>query len=351
MWRPCGVIDTNYSKDMTIFRTGLQKISLLLFVLLGCLGPILYFSEYILAIFILMIITAISMQGLNVITGFCGQISLGQTAFMAVGGYATAKLTNNLHLPFIIAVPCAGLLAAAVGMVFGLPSLRIKGFYLALATIAAQFIIVWIILHGGNFTGEIYGLKVPEASILGFTFNSDGRFYFLAFVMLLIMSFLAKNIQRSKLGRAFIAIRDNDLAAEVMGINIYRYKLLAFFMGSFYAGIAGALWAHYVTVVHPEQFSLMNSVWYLGFLVVGGLGSALGPITGGIILVGLNELISSIAPIIGNMVPAMSQTISASSAVMLYALVIMIFLIFEPRGIDHRIQLFKAYYRLWPFAK
>ncbi|MDY6972473.1 MAG: branched-chain amino acid ABC transporter permease [Desulfatiglans sp.] len=351
MWRPCGVMDINYSQDITIFRTGLQKVSFLLLILIAYICPVIFFPENLLAMLILMVITIIPMQGLNIITGFCGQIALGQSAFMAVGGYAAAKLAVGLNVPFIVALPLSGLVAAGIGMIFGLPSLRVRGFYLALATIAAQFIIIWGIFHGGKFTGGIYGLQLPEASILGFVFDTDVRFYVLALTVLLSMSFLAKSIERSKLGRAFIAVRDNDLAAEVMGINVYQYKLLAFFMGSFYAGIAGALWAHYVTVVHPEQFSLMDSIWYLGFLVVGGLGSALGPIAGGVIFVGLKEILATITPIIGGMIPALTETISASLALMAYALVIMIFLIFEPRGVDHRIQLLKTYYRRWPFAK
>lgn len=351
MWRPCGVTDKNFAEDTVIFRTKLQKISFLLFLAVACGWPIVHFSDKTLALLIIMCISIITMQGLNIITGFCGQIALGQSAFMAVGGYAAAKFAVGLHFPFVMSLPLSGLAAAIVGLVFGLPSLRVKGFYLALATIAAQFIIMWVILHGGKFTNEIYGIQVPEASVFGFEFNTDERFYFLAFAVLLVMSFLAKGIERSRLGRAFIAIRDNDLAAEVMGINIYRYKLLAFFMGSFYAGIAGVLWTHYVTLVHPEQFSLMESIWYLGFLVVGGLGSALGPVVGGVVLVGLKESVSRMTPFIALMIPSLSETLSASIALMGYGLIIMIFLIFEPRGLNHRIQLFKSYYRLWPFSK
>jgi branched-chain amino acid transport system permease protein len=269
---------------------------------------------------------------------------------MAIGAYATTILMTRLHFPFILSFPCAGLCAALVGMVFGLPSLRIKGFYLALATLAAQYLIHWYLLHGGNFTGHLFGLSVPRAGIGRFALASDRTYFLFAIFMLLLMSYFAKNIERSKIGRAFIAVRDNDLAAEIMGINIFKYKLSAFFIGSFYAGIAGAMWAHYLLRIHPDYFSLMDSIWYLGFLVVGGLGSAMGPIFGAIVYIGLKELVSLITPFLGGLFPGISTNIFSGLALIIYSLVVMVFLLFEPRGINRQFGLFKAYYRLWPFA-
>jgi branched-chain amino acid transport system permease protein len=269
---------------------------------------------------------------------------------MAIGAYATTILMTRLHFPFFLSFPCAGLCAALVGMIFGLPSLRIKGFYLALATLAAQYLINWLLLHGGNFTGHLYGLSVPRAGIGSFVLTSDRAYFLFAMFMLLLMAYFAKNLERSKMGRAFIAIRDNDLAAEIMGINIFKYKLLAFFIGSFYAGIAGAMWGHYLLRIHPEHFSLMDSIWYLGFLVVGGLGSAMGPIFGAIVYIGLKELVSLITPFLGSLFPGISTNIFSGLALIIYSLVVMVFLLFEPRGINRQFNLFKAYYRLWPFA-
>jgi branched-chain amino acid transport system permease protein len=269
---------------------------------------------------------------------------------MAIGAYTTTILMTKAHLPFMVSFPCAGIGAALVGMMFGLPSLRVKGFYLALATLAAQYLIGWFLLHGGELTGNIYGLSVPNAGIGGFLLESDRTYFLFAVFMLLLMSYFAKNLEMSKMGRGFIAVRDNDLAAEIMGINIFRYKLLAFFIGSFYAGIAGAMWAHYLLHIHPSHFSLMDSIWYLGFLVVGGLGSAMGPIFGGIVYIGLKELVSLITPFLGNLFPGISTNIFSGLALIFYSLVVIVFLLFEPRGINRQFNLFKAYYRLWPFA-
>lgn len=350
MWRPSGVFNKTYTEDRAVIRTKPQWIALVVFLVAISLLPFFFANKYILSILILTIITIVSLQGLNFILGFCGQISVGHSAFMAIGAYATTILMTRLQFPFLISFPCAGLCAALVGLVFGLPSLRVKGFYLALATLAAQYIIGWYLLHGGELVGDIYGLTVPHASLGGFSVASDQAYFLFAIVMLLLMSYFAKNLERSRIGRAFIAIRDNDLAAEIMGINIFRYKLLAFFIGSFYAGIAGAMWAHYLCQIHPSHFTLMDSIWYLGFLVVGGLGSAMGPIFGGIVYIGLKEMVSLITPFLGGLFPGISTNIFSGLALIIYSLVVIVFLLFEPRGINRQFNLFKSYYRLWPFA-
>lgn len=350
MWRPSGIFNKSYIEDRAVIRTRAQWTALVIFLSAVIFLPFFFGNQYILSIIILTIITIISLQGLNFILGFTGQISVGHSAFMAIGAYTTTILMTRLHFPFILSFPCAGLCAALVGMIFGLPSLRVKGFYLALATLAAQYLIHWYLLHGGNFTGHLFGLSVPRAGIGSFVLGTDRSYFLFAMFMLLGMSYFAKNIERSKIGRAFIAVRDNDLAAEIMGINIFKYKLLAFFIGSFYAGIAGAMWAHYLLRIHPDYFSLMDSIWYLGFLVVGGIGSAMGPLFGAIIYIGLKELVSLITPFLGSLFPGISTNIFSGLALIIYSLVVMIFLLFEPRGINRQFGLFKTYYRLWPFA-
>lgn len=350
MWRPSGIFNKSYEEDRAVIRTRTQWTALIIFLLAITLLPFSLGNQYILSVFILTIITIISLQGLNFILGFTGQISVGHSAFMAIGAYTTTLLMTRLHFPFVLSFPLAGFFAALVGMIFGLPSLRIKGFYLALATLAAQYLIHWSLLHGGNFTGHLFGLSVPHAGIGRFVLGTDQIYFLFAMFMLLLMSYFAKNIERSKIGRAFIAVRDNDLAAEVMGINIFKYKLLAFFIGSFYAGIAGAMWAHYLLRIHPDHFSLMDSIWYLGFLVVGGIGSAMGPIFGAIVYIGLKELVALITPFLGSFFPGISTNIFSGLALIIYSLVVMVFLVFEPRGINRQFGLFKAYYRLWPFA-
>ena len=350
MWRPSGIFNVRYEQDRSVIRTRSQWTALSVFILLVAMVPFFFANNYLLSILILTIITIISLQGLNFILGMCGQISVGHSAFMAIGAYSTTIFMERLGFPFILSLPCAGLSAALIGMIFGMPSLRVKGFYLALATLAAQHLIHWGLLNGGELTGNIYGLSVPPASIGGFELDTDRSYFLFAMLMLLLMCYFGKNLERSKIGRALVAVRDNDLAAEIMGINIFRYKLLAFSIGSFYAGIAGALWAHYLLQIHPSHFTMMDSIWYLGFLVVGGLGSAMGPIFGGIMYIGLKEVVALITPSLGSLFPSISTNIFSGLALIFYSLVVIVFLLFEPRGVNRQFNLLKSYYRLWPFA-
>jgi branched-chain amino acid transport system permease protein len=248
-------------------------------------------------------------------------------------------------------MPCGGLTAALVGMVFGLPSLRIKGLYLALATLAAHFIIIWVLLEPlASLTGGALGIKAPAPTLGGLTFKSDQSFYYIALVVTILMTFFAKNLLRTSAGRAFVAIRDNDLAAEVMGISLFRYKLLAFFIGCFYAGVAGSLLCHDMGWAHVEHFTLDEAVWYVGMLIVGGMGSTVGVVFGVVFLKLLSEFAVMLGPIAADAIPAISAGISAALAQLLFALVIIGFLVYEPRGLAHRWGIIKASYRLWPFS-
>jgi branched-chain amino acid transport system permease protein len=292
-------------------------------------------------------ITIISVQGLNILTGYCGQVSIGHAGFMAVGAYASGILTARFGFPFWVALPCAALAAGMVGLIFGLPSLKIKGFYLIMATIAAQFIITWLIIQFRGVTGGPDGLAVPRPEIGGFVFKSKTSYFYLVMVLTCLATFLAQNIVRTRTGRAFVAIRDNDLAAEVMGINLWVYKLLAFFIGCVYAGVAGSLLVHYFAFATLDQFPFINSVWYLGMLIVGGMGSIPGAIFGAVSLKLLDELVTILGPIFSSVVAAQA---AASLALISRGVVIMLFLIFEPRGLAHRWDMIRAYYRLWPFS-
>lgn len=292
-------------------------------------------------------ITVVSVHGLNILTGYCGQISIGHAGFMAVGAYTSGILTAKLGVPFWVALPCAALAAGMVGLIFGLPSLKIKGFYLIMATIAAQFIIVWVIIQLRSITGGPDGLSVPRPEIGSFVFRSKTSYFYLVMTIACLATFLAQNIVRTRVGRAFVAIRDNDLAAEVMGINLWGYKLLAFFIGCMYAGVAGSLLVHYFAFACLDQFPFMNSVWYLGMLIVGGMGSIPGAIFGAVSLKLLDELVTIVGPILSAVVAAQA---AASLALISRGVVIMLFLIFEPRGIAHRWDMIKGYYRLWPFS-
>jgi branched-chain amino acid transport system permease protein len=332
---------------MAIFRTRTQWVLLLAFLALLFTLPV-YASDRMLTIVTIMGITIISVLGLNILTGYCGQISLGHAGFMAVGGYVSAILTARLGWPFWAALPFAGLGAGLVGIVFGLPSLKIKGFYLIMATIAANFIIIWLILQFYSVTGGADGMAVPRPEIGGLVIKSKAGYFYLVMISTCIAVYLAKNIVRTRVGRAFIAIRDNDLAAEVMGVNLWAYKLMAFFIGCVFAGVAGSLLVHYIAFASVDQFPFMNSVWYLGMLIVGGMGSTAGAILGAVSLKLLDELVTIVGPILSAVTAPQA---AASLGLIMRGLVIIVFLIFEPRGLYHRWELVKAYYRLWPFSR
>jgi branched-chain amino acid transport system permease protein len=346
---PSGTFNQSYAQDMTIFRTKTQWLMLLAFLVFLFTSP-LYFSDRILTLMTIIGITVISVHGLNILTGYCNQISIGHAGFMAAGGFTSAVLCTKLGWPFWAALPCAALMAGLVGILFGLPSLRIKGFYLIMATIAAHFIIIWFILQFHDITGGIFGLAAPRPEIGSFVFKSKASYFYLVMIIACMATFVAKNIVRTKAGRAFIAIRDNELAAEVMGVNLWAYKLLAFFLGCVFAGVAGALLVHYYGWASPDQFPFFNSVWYLGMLIVGGMGSTMGAIFGAVSLKLLDELVIILGPMIAAVVPAIAAQAAASLGLITRGLVIIIFLIFEPRGLAHRWEMVKAYYRLWPFS-
>ena len=343
---PSGTFNQSYAQDMAIFRTKAQWLMLLAFLAFLFSSP-LYFSDRILTILTIIGITVISVHGLNILTGYCNQISIGHAGFMAVGAYTSGMLTAHLGWSFWAALPCAALAAGLVRILFGLPSLKVKGFYLIMATIAAQFIIIWFILQFRNITGGGDGLAVPRPEIGDFVFRSKASYFYLVMAIACLATFVAKNIVRTRAGRAFIAIRDNELAAEVMGVNLWAYKLLAFFIGCVFAGVAGSLLVHYVAFATVDQFPFMNSVWYLGMLIVGGMGSTTGVIFGVVSLKLLDELVVIVGPMLA---VAVAPQAAASLSLIMRGLIIIIFLIFEPRGLAHRWQMVKAYYRLWPFS-
>ena len=343
---PCGTFSENYAQDMAIFRTKTHWVMLFAFLIFLFTCP-LFFSDRILTIMTIMGITIISVHGLNILNGYCGQISIGHAGFMAVGAYTSGVLCAKLGWSFWAALPCAALAAGIAGLIFGLPSLKIKGFYLVMATIAAHFIIVWLILQLYDITGGGDGLSVPRPKIGGFVFKSKSSYFYLVMIITCLATFLAQNIARTRVGRAFVAIRDNDLAAEVMGINLWGYKLLAFFIGCVYAGVAGSLLVHYIAFASVDHFPFINSVWYLGMLIVGGEGSIAGAIFGAVSLKLLDELVTIVGPILSAVVAAQA---AASLGLIMRGLVIILFLIFEPRGLVHRWEMIKAYFKLWPFS-
>jgi branched-chain amino acid transport system permease protein len=346
---PSGTFNQSYAEDMAIVRTKANLVLLLLFLVFLFSAP-LYFSDRLLTIMTIVGISIISVHGLNILTGYCGQLSIGHVAFMAVGGYTSAVLTAKLGWSFWAALPCAALMAGAIGLLFGLPSLRVKGFYLIMATIAAHFIIIWVIIQLRSLTGGADGMSVPRIAIGDFVFKSKSSYFYLVMIIACLSTFLAINIVRSRAGRAFIAIRDNEIAAEVMGVNLWAYKLLAFFIGCVFAGVAGSLLVHYIAFASVDQFPFMNSIWYLGMLIVGGMGTTTGVIFGTVFLKLLDELVTIAGPALAAIFPAIAAQAAASLSLIMRGVVIILFLIFEPRGLHHWWERIKAYYRLWPFS-
>ena len=347
--RLAGDYDTSYAHDMAIIRNRGQWVMTIAFMIALFVAPF-FLAGDIIGVLNLVGISTIAVIGLNILLGYTGQISLGQAAFMCVGSY-TAAVMVKYGISFWIALPFSGLTAGLVGLLFGLPSLRIKGFYLAMATLAAQMIIPWFFRNVRvDIFGGMPGLKMPPPELAGIVFNTQETLYFPIMITTVICVILAKNIARTRLGRALIAIRDNDLAAELLGINQFGYKLRAFFLSAFFAGLAGALWALYARSINPEQFSLQQSVWYLGMVVVGGMGSALGPILGSAFLRLLDELSVQLAPMISKIFPQLESGMLAALAPILFGVALMLFLVFEPRGLAHRWEILKAAWRLRPFA-
>ena len=347
---PCGTRNYAYATDMAIIRTKAQWALFICFLALLFTAPLYFRSNYWLGVFNLIGITVIAATGLNILTGYCGQLSIGHAGFIAVGAYTSAIITNRLELPFLVGLICAGLTAGLIGLIFGIPSVRVKGFYLAITTIAAQFIIIWVINHL-EITGGFIGIEVPYASIGGFVFRSEASQFYLIMTIAALCIFFAKNLARTRVGRAFIAVRDNDLAAQVMGINLFYYKLLAFFIGCFLAGIAGSLLAHWTGVMNAEHFTLTESILYVGMIIIGGLGTTLGPILGVAVIRLLQQVLTvEVVPFLEGTLTALPAGFATGVTPMLFGLIIILFLVLEPRGLAHRWMLLKSAYRLWPFS-
>jgi branched-chain amino acid transport system permease protein len=348
MWRPCGTFDETYERDMGIVRTplrwGVLAVSLAILGLVPLMG-----SYYLVGFLNNLGITIILVLGLQMVSGYCGQISFGQAAFMAVGAYATAILTQKAGLSYWVSLPLAGVITGLFGLLGGAPSMRIKGFYLAVATIAIHFVTMWLILHL-DITGKSHGMTLNPPRLAGFAFDSDERMFYVIMPVMLLMTYGARNLVRTRVGRALVAVRDNDLAAQVMGINLYYYKLLAFFISCFYAGIAGGLWAGLNLVAHFEQFTLLHALWYIGMLIVGGLGSIPGVFFGVVLVRVLDELVMIVSPVLAQWFPWMGSAPAAGLGVTAFGLVLALFLIWEPRGLAHRWEIVKASIRLYPFA-
>jgi len=350
-FHPCGNFNESYEKELTIFETDFGRLFMIVgLILLFGVVPFIS-SEYILYILNIIGIYAIAAIGLNLLIGYTGQISLGHGAFFGVGAYAAAILATKAGIPFIIAVPAAGFITALVGMIFGIPSIRLKHLYLTIATLAGQFILEYVFVQWESLTGGAEGISVTTANIFWIDLGSDRNFFYVIFICFVLMAWIAVNLIRTRYGRAFIAIRDNDQAAEGMGIPIFPYKLLSFAISSFYAGFAGALFAYYMMSITPEPFNLWLSIEYIAMIIIGGLGSIPGAVFGSIFIVTLSEVLSYATEILMNLGTSTAAGITiAPLREFIYGLVIVLFIIFEPKGLAEVWRIVRSSFRLWPFS-
>jgi branched-chain amino acid transport system permease protein len=365
--RPAGILDTSYDQDIALNRTRGDRwrsnglfVLLLIIPLLTVEGPlgVNIIPQTWIGLIVRIAIFTIAVQGLNILTGYTGQISLGHAAFMAVGAYTSAVLARQLGMPFWLAIPIAALFTGVVGLLFGLPSLRVKGFYLAMATLAAQFIIPWLLRYPlAPLTNGSRPLEVPTPTLGPISLAHESAIYYLIVPLSVVLMLAARNIIRTRVGRAFISIRDNDLAAELLGINVFAYKLQAFFISALYAGIAGGLLAFHDNSLSLDKFTLPLSIEFLAMLVIGGAGFPLGPLFGVAFVTLLRQYIIPVMllPSLGVILPQLfpfidSTSISAALSPLLFGLLLVIFLILAPRGLAYRWEIFKIAWKIRPYS-
>ena len=351
-YREAGQFKATYAEDAQIFPIRQDRVGFWLMMLVfGVAVPMIADQYWLKAILVPVLIFSLAAIGLNILTGYAGQLSLGSAAFMAVGAFAAYNFILRVEgMPFLVALVLAGLTAAAVGIVFGLPSLRIKGFYLAVATLAAQFFIVWALVKFPWFSNNSSSgvVTAQDVTILGYTFVSPESKYVLTFLIVAAMALMAKNLVRSATGRAWMAVRDMDVAAQVIGFRLMRTKLLAFAVSAFYCGVAGALYAYtYIGTVEPEGFNLDLSFKILFMIIIGGVGSILGSFLGAAFIVLLPILLDNLVPMLfGN---ALGAGFVSNFQLIVFGGLIIFFLIVEPHGLARLWQIAKEKLRLWPF--
>lgn len=348
-----GIHHRSYNSEMKLRATRSEYVRL---ALMGVLLVVLPFilDNYWLSLANLILIAIIGAVGLNILVGYTGQISLGQGGFLAVGAYTSVILSDRIGLPTPLAIALAVVMTAVVGTFFGLPGLRLKGLYLAIATLASQQIIEFLIRRdiGDFLTGGLGYINVDRFSFLGFTIGGRDVFEKQWYVILVILAVLsvmaARNLFRTGLGRSFMAVRDQDIAAEAIGVNLTRAKLTAFAVSSGFVGLAGALTAHYTEVLSWEKFTLQVSILYLAMIIVGGLGSIAGAVYGAIFMTLLPVVIRNVANAVDSVVPFLGNQLPAVQNAT-FGLVIILFLILEPRGLNRLWERIKEYFRFWPF--
>jgi len=354
-YREAGQFKQSYAEDAGIFPIRQDRIAMVAIVLIAFIAIPLFATPYAFTgILIPFLILSLAAIGLNILTGYAGQLSLGSAAFMAVGAFASYNFMLRVPgMPILVAFIGGGVMAALVGILFGLPSLRIRGFYLAVATLAAQFFILWFLTKVGWITNYSSSgvITAQPIVILGYEFNTPMAKYLLVLSIVVIMALAAKNMARGNAGRSWMAVRDMDVAAEVIGIRLMHAKLLAFAVSSFYCGVAGALFAFaYLGTVEPEAYSLDLSFRILFMVIIGGVGTVLGSFLGSAFITLLPVLLSiSVRFVDSNIGLHIPESAISNLELMIFGGLIIFFLIVEPHGLARLWQIGKEKLRLWPF--
>ncbi len=356
LYREAGQFKTTYARDQAIFPILQDRVLVIALVVVAYVVPPLFMNEYWLqVIMIQFLVFAMAALGLNLLTGYAGQISLGTAGFMAVGAYASYKMTTVLmpEANVILIIVASGLVAAAVGVLFGIPSFRIKGFYLAVATLAAQFFLIWLFnkvpwFYNYHSSGvieapprEVFGIMVTGAEA------APETRYLVCLTIVVVFALIAKNLVRGRIGRSWMAIRDMDIAAELIGIKPLQTKLLAFAISSFYCGVAGAMYFMlWLGTAETEAFAVNESFLVLFMVIIGGLGSIMGSFFGAAFIVGLPILLINAPQLVGLTMPT---DLKEHLQLMIFGGLIVTFLILEPLGLARLWQIGKEKLRLWPF--
>ncbi|HLC21813.1 MAG TPA: branched-chain amino acid ABC transporter permease [Candidatus Methylomirabilis sp.] len=352
MYLPSGVYHEAYRADHAWWQTTFVRAKMAFLVLLLLVGLPLS-GAYALSVANIIGYTILSALGVQLLIGYTGQITLGHAAFIAVGGYATAIGILQYGLPYPVSMALGAILAGLWSVLFGLPSARVKGFYLIMTTMAAQFVTVDFIITnyvsrvGGR--GQSFSLPPGTITVGPWVIDTELKVYYLMIGLVILCTTGMANLLRTRVGRAWIAIRDNDIAAEMMGVNVVRYKLLAFFVAGVLGGIAGGFWISSLYVVSPDHFQFSWSVWLVGVILIGGVGSLHGVIFGSIFVTVLLERLQAAVIPLSDAFPALSTGFLYIKEGV-FGLAIVLFLLYEPRGLAYRWHQLKNYFNLWPFA-
>jgi branched-chain amino acid transport system permease protein len=337
------IFKTDYAQDIRLVKHGGHVFWYGLLAVLLLAAPW-WASEYVMSQLHFILIYSIVGFGLMMLTGFTGQVSLGHAAFLAVGAY-TEALMQAQGVPFVVSISCAALFAGALGIIVGLPALRLKGIYLAIATLAFNVIVEEIITRWHGLTGGNEGKHLKPVQILGWELESDAEFFYLCLVLTVLCCLACVNLLRSPVGRAFVAIRDSEISASCMGVNLAKYKTMSFAISAALTGVGGALYAHKLAFISPEQFTLFQSIELITIVILGGIGFLHGAVLGAAFIIVLPQLIS----IMKGWLP--EGTAPSGLQAVVFGLILVLFIIFEPLGLYGRWLKIRTYFELFPFYR